>query len=214
MSAGAGWSNAGGNSVYVGTSANLALQDGSSGGSSFASGSELSRTVRPSGPVYASSIVGSGEISTPQPGTQSLVDFGTIALNSSHTVELEIQNLATDHGSASDLTIESFTITGADPGSFGVGSDIAGTVIPAGGTLLLPLTVVGTGPGDLTSNLTIFTNESSALGGETFNYLLDPMVVTGLGEPPPTPEPASIALVGAGLLALAGVSRRRAPARL
>ena len=74
MAASAGWSNAGGSSVYVGT--------------------------------YASSIAGSGEINTPQRGTQSRIDFGTIALNSSHTLALQIQNLATDPGSASDLTIE------------------------------------------------------------------------------------------------------------
>jgi hypothetical protein len=245
--ASASWSNTGGTSVYVGTSANLALQGGSAGGSatasyvpgptdtisgnskpavlnaayipntpsvpgvSFASNSKLSNTVRPSGPIYASTIVGSGVTNTPEPGTQSLVDFGTIELNSSHTLELAIQNLATDPGSASDLTIEGYTITGADPGSFSVDSDIAGTVIPAGGTLLVPLTVVGTGPGDLTSNLTIFTNAGSSAGGagEAFNYLLDPMVVAGLSATL-APEPASIALVGVGLAALAGLRRRRA----
>jgi hypothetical protein len=244
--ASAGWSNAGGTSVYVGTSANLALEGGSSGGStpsyipgltgtisgnskpavldaayipntpyvsaeSFAANSKLSKTVRPSGPIYASSIIGSGVTNTPQPGTRSLVDFGTIELNSSLSLELEIQNLATEAGSASDLTVEGYTITGADPGSFSVDSDVAGTVIHAGGTLLVPLTVVGTGPGDLTSNLTIFTNAgSSAVGaGEAFNYLLDPMVVVGLSDAL-APEPASIAVIGVGLAALAALRRRRA----
>jgi hypothetical protein len=245
MAASAGWSNTGGTSVYVGTSASLVLQGGSGGsatpgyspaptgtisgnskpadlnvayipntpsmpGVSFASGSGLSKTVRPSGPIYSSSIVGSGVTNTPTPGTESLVDFGTIELNSSHTLELEIQNLATGSGGANDLTIEGYTITGVDPGSFSVESAIAGTVIPAGGTLLVPLTVVGTGPGDLTSDLTIFTNAGTSSGGagEAFNYLLDPMVVAGQSGTP-APEPASIALVGVGLAALAGLRRRR-----
>jgi hypothetical protein len=240
----AGRSN-GGTSVYVGTSANLALQGGSSGGSMtpsyipaltgtasgnskpavlnaafipnrpsapgvVAASSKLSKTVRPSDPIYASSVAGSGVTNTPKPGTQSLVDFGTIGLGSSRSLELEIQNLATDPGSASDLTIEGYTISGADSGSFSVDSDSAGTVIDAGGTLLVPLTVVGTGPGDLTSNLTIFTNTGTSAGGAgaMFNYLLDPMVVAGLSSAP-APEPASIALVGVGLAVLAGLRRRR-----
>jgi hypothetical protein len=172
---------------------------------------KLSKSVEASGPVYASSVVGSGTVTTPKPGTQSLVDFGTIELNSAHTLELAIMNLAKGpNSSASDLTIESYAITGTDPESFSVASLNPGTTIPAGGTLLVPITVVGTGPGDLTSNLTIFTNEGTALGGagETFNYLLDPMVTNGFSSA--APEPASLAVFGVGLAALAGVRRRRA----
>jgi hypothetical protein len=244
-----GWSNAGGTSVYVGTSPTMALRDGGAGGSlntgyginpvgssdptepndqggvsgaayipnSGASSpgaagarTRLSKSVAASSPIYASSIVGSQTINTLMPGTQSLVDFATIELTATHTLELAIMNLAKGaRSSTSDLVIEGYSITGADPESFSVASLDPGTVIPAGGTLLLPITVVGTGPGDLTSNLTIFTNEGTALGGagETFNYLLDPMVTNGFSTA--ASEPASLAVFGIGLAALAGVRRRR-----
>jgi hypothetical protein len=247
---GSGWSNSGGTSVYVGTSSNMALRDGASGGSvspvygksptavsasrtvsdsalaianaayipntgggapiSFAATakSKISKSVA-AGPVFASSIVGSGVSNTPTPGQQSLVDFGTMTVGQSSTLDLAVQNLSTGTGSGSDLTIEGYTITGADPASFS--ADITpGTVIPAGGTLLVPLTVVGTGPGDLTSDLTIFTNEGASAGGtgETFNYLLDPLVVAG--QSTTAPEPASLAVLGVGIAALAGIRRRRA----
>jgi hypothetical protein len=168
-------------------------------------GSKLSRSVA-AGPVYASSIAGSGVSNTPKPGKQSLIDFGTIQLNSSSTLDLALRNLAINPSSSSDLTIEGYTITGADPASFSANLT-PGTVIPAGGTLLVPITVVGTGPGDLTSDLTIFTNEGTALGGtdQTFGYLLDPMVVAGYSTS--APEPASLAVLGVGLAALVGVRR-------
>jgi hypothetical protein len=247
-----GWPNSAGTSVYVGTSSNLVLRDGSSSGSvspvysmsptgglpadasndsrfavthaaytpntadsssagfAGAEGSKLSRSVA-AGPVYASSIAGSGVYNTPKPGQQSLVDFGTIQLNSSTTLDLTLQNLAAAPGSISDLTIEGYTITGADPGSFSVASLAPGTVIAAGGTLMVPITVVGTGPGDLTSDLTIFTNEGTSSGGagDQFHYLLDPMVVAGIPGGTSAPEPASLAVLCAGLAGLAGVRCRR-----
>jgi hypothetical protein len=243
-----GWPNPGGSSVYVGTSSNLVLRDGSSSGSASpvysvsptggpsaeasgdskfavahaaytpntkgsspagflgADGSKLSRSVA-AGPVYA----GSGRSNTPKPGQQSRVDFGTIQLKSSSTLDLALQNLAAAPGSISDLTVEGYTIAGADPGSFSVASLAPGAVIPAGGTLVVPITVVGTGPGDLTSDLTIFTNEGTSSGGagDQFHYLLDPMVVAGIPGGRSAPEPASLAVLCAGLAGLASVRRRR-----
>ena len=98
-----------------------------------------------------------------------------------------------------------------DAGAFSVAPVGNGSVIQAGGILLIPLIVVGSGPGDLTFDLTIFTNHgSSARALEQFSYLLDPMIVTGRAGVRPAPEPSSIALLGVGLAALAGAGWRRA----
>lgn len=212
-----GVSNGGGISVYIGrpSSSDLAPRDGTSGGSttsrytlnavyiphgpppSSASTTSISGTVRASGPIDARSILGSEIPSTPQ---------STVP-----TAELEIPNPAPDISGVSSLAIKGYAISGVDAGSFSVAPTVNGGVIQAGGTLLIPLVVVGTGPGDLTSDLTIFTNQgSSGRAGEHFNDLLDPMVVTSRASALPAPEPASIALLGVGLAALAGARLRHA----
>jgi hypothetical protein len=58
------------------------------------------------------------------------------------------------------------------------------------------------GTGLLNSTLTIFTDEGAANGGtgDTFSFALTASAV---------PEPASMAIVGAGLAGLAGLRRRR-----
>jgi hypothetical protein len=223
--------NTGGSSVFIGMSHTLALQEGSSGASA-SSGYAVAPADAPSGSVndtkYAvpnatfvpnrsgrPAILG-GTLTKvsrtvqppgPKPAQQSLVSSGTIELNSSHTLDLAVTSLAPDRGGSGDdpdLTVIGYAIAGADPASFRAGVT-PGSVVPTGGTLLIPLTVVGTGPGDLTSTLTIFTNQGTSLGGagETFNYLLNPMVV--IGQSASAPEPASLAVLGVGLVGLASI---------
>jgi hypothetical protein len=170
------------------------------------------------GPVFASRLVGSDAANTPTPVAHgavgpatSVINFGTIQLNASNTVNLELQNLSSDlNGQHGSLTIEGYTITGADAASFSAASLSGGTAIPAGGTLVVPLTVVGTAVGELSSNLTIFTNEGAGVDGigDSFTYFLDPMVEVSAAATS-TPEPASLAVLGAGLAGLAGIRRRR-----
>lgn len=154
----------------------------------------------PAGSVFASTIVGSGVNNTPVAVTNgavgpasSTINFGTIAYGSTNTLDLELENLGT-----SDMTIEGYTISGGEASAFGA-SIPAGSVIAGGGTLIVPLYAYGTEVGELTSSLTIFTDQ----GGDptSYTYLLDPAVTA--------PEPASIALLGVGLGVMAGVRRRR-----
>ena len=124
-------------------------------------------------------------------------------MGSSSTLDLALQNVGTNvNGSL--LTIEGYTITGTDASSFSV-SLTSGSVIDQGGTLIVPITVYATKVGELTSNLTLFTDQGAGLGGTgaTFTYLLDP-----IGLSTPTPEPASIAVIAVGLAGLASMRRR------
>jgi hypothetical protein len=163
------------------------------------------------GSVFASSIVGSGVSNTPVAapnGTvkvaSSMIDFGTMTYGADNTLYLALQNVGAE---GSSLTIEGYTIAGGEASAFGA-SITPGTVIAAGGTLVVPLIAYGSELGELTSNLTIFTDQGAALGGigATFTYLLDPLVV---GLSVPAPEPASIAIIGMGLAGLSALRRRR-----
>jgi hypothetical protein len=199
--------SAGNDSIYAVT--NAAFVPTMSGRAAVPPGTrtKVSKSVQPPEPVFSSSLAGSGTTNTPKSGQQSLINFGTSGLNASRTMDLAVTNLAAD-GSGSDLTIEGYAIAGADPASFSA-AITSGSVVLPGGTLVIPLTVVGTGPGDLTSTLTIFTNQGTSLGGagEAFNYLLDPMVV--IGRSASAPEPTSLAVFSVGLAGLASMRLRR-----
>ena len=106
-------------------------------------------------------------------------------------------------GSLTNLTIERYSISGANASSFSIGTFTANSIITEGGELILPITVTSSsGAGPLTSTLTIFTDESTGLGGvgDTFTYLLSARSI---------PEPTSLAVLGAGLAGLASFRRRR-----
>jgi len=192
----------------------IAFSNGNAAGTNLSE--SVARTVAGSavGPVYASTIQGATATNTPTAvakgatgSATATIALGNVRSYSSRTVFLELDNTTNDVAAAglTNLTIESYAISGANAGSFSISSFGANSIIAEGGHLIIPITVVTAGIGALNSTLTIFTDESVGLGGvgDTFTYSLSAFSV---------PEPTSILVLAAGLGGLANVRRRRRPA--
>ncbi len=204
----------------------LAFSDGSSNLSNTAQSVTSTLMAQAVGPVFTNVKYGTSGSGTSVGGTLTTIltptaaplgsvgasgatiSFGTVGYKQSETLYLLLQNTTNDPtiagGSTTNLTIDKYSITGKSAYEFS-SNFTPGTAITEGGQILLPITLVSSGGGALSSTLTVFTDESAALGGtgDTFTYTLTAFAV---------PEPATIAVLGAGLAGLAGIRRRRKPA--
>jgi hypothetical protein len=199
------------------TTVSIAFSNGNSAGTNLSQSVAATLTGSAVGPTYASTLAGKG-VDTPTTGIGTghtagtpgaTISFGTVSYKVASTLLLDLGNVTTDanggNANLTNLTIDAYSITGANASAFSVSS--ISSVITEGGMLVVPITVTSNIPySSLSSSLTIFTDEGTGLGGygENFTYALTALSV---------PEPTSLAVLGAGLVGLAGLRRRKQAAR-
>ncbi len=184
--------------TYTPTARGLDMENASV---SFDNGSD-DNTNSPQDVLVALSGTGVGPDFLSNFGTSGLIDFGKVKEGDMSTQDVDIENVSTDGDldTLTDLTIHSFTITGADASAFDLGgsgqSGALGDVLAANGTgglngfdlLSQLLKFTATGPlGDKNAVLTFFTDQGAAFNGsgQQFSFDLHALV---------TPEPTSLAI--------------------
>lgn len=207
-----------------GSSSSGAITVGFTNGSSLQNNASQSVNVNlvgnTVGPVYQSKWPGGADNTPGKNGGSptSTIDFGTVSSASSHTQLLQLLNITTDDdGGNADLTnlsIESFTITGLDAANFSIKGAQSGTgtkgtftpdIITKGGNEFVSINFDAKGvAAGYNAILTLFTDEDAGLGasGSVYAYSLAALSVI-------TPEPASMLLLSIGLGGVLVVSKRR-----
>jgi hypothetical protein len=189
------------------------FSNGNSAGTNLSQSVATTITGTGVGPIYQSKV-GSGSpttIDTPTPNTgTSTINFGSLTYKSSSTMLLSLGNITADlnggNTKLTDLTLESESLTGVNAADFSISGFTPGQVIAEGGSAVtLTLSVSAAQLGSLSGTLVFTTDEDAAYGatGDTFTYNLSALSTSGV------PEPASLAVLGAGLAGLGAVRRRR-----
>lgn len=147
----------------------------------------------------------------------STIDWGTVGTKAGPHLELmSLVNKSTDPNGGNslltDLSIESFTITGSDADHYSIGGQQSGTlgdVLQENGghtSLYITFNSLGDGPGSFDdAMLTIMTDEDTTFGGTGNYYEYDLTAATQIA----TPEPGSLLLVSVGLGGVMMVRRRK-----
>ena len=181
--------------------------NGSNAGTNASQTATLTISGSGVGPEYESNINGTTYTNSTAIGSSTItagtISTGAYKTGATSTVQITLANISTDAGSASltDLTLDSFTLSGANASDFSVVGFTTGTQIAEAGSVTVTLDFSGPTVGAYTADLSFTTDQGVALGaaGTVFNYVLSANI----------PEPATIITLGAGLAGLAFARRRR-----
>jgi hypothetical protein len=183
--------------------------NGNSAGTNAAQTTSLTLAGSGVGPAYASNIGGAIYSNSTNVGNNTIA-AGTISVaagkpGATSTMMITLSNVSNDIGSASltDLTLEHFSLTGANAADFSVVGFTTNTVLAEAQSVTVMLDFSGPTAGNYTANLSFSTDEGAPAGGAgaVMAYLLDPDVI---------PEPATVLTFGMGLAGLGWARRRRA----
>jgi len=167
--------------------------NGSSDGKNQAQNVTTTLQGRGVGPTYNSSAA---------PG--DTLDFGKVQVGKTGVLDLMLSNISTDiaPGNLTWLSLLGVSLTGPGAAAFSLDKSFVSAVLMEGDLFDLKLDFSSLKAGLFNADLTIATDQNAAFGanGMSFTYHLQGQAV---------PEPASLAILGAGALMLLGVRRRR-----
>ena len=185
--------------------------NGSSAGTNAAQTISATLTGQGVGPEFQSKAGGTTYANSTAIGNSTIaagtISTGAYKTAATTTMAITLSNISTDAGSASltDLTLESFTLSGANASDFSVVGFTTNTVLAEAQSVTVTLDFSGPTVGNYTADLNFTTDEGTSLGGAgaVFSYALSAKI----------PAPATMITFGMGLAGLAWARRRRGAVR-